>query len=117
MVDYTKKELRDLILEYYDVYRYYPFLATLMNTFKSRMWGRNKNRKVFIKYIRTSSEIYQLLNKRSKRSMTENRTTVCTIRLSKVRDVMFTESLENVPLYINHVRLGAIARWRLNLGK
>jgi len=112
MVEYTKKELRELIHVYYDVHKYYPFLATLMI-----MCGHKKNRKFFLKYIRTSSEVYQLLNKRSRRSMTENRTTVCTTRLSKVRNVMFTEPLENIPLYINHVRLGAIAKWRLKLGK
>jgi hypothetical protein len=112
---YTKQELRLLINKYYNIYEYAPLLHTLLINVHIGPIGLSD--KLPLKYIYDSDEVHNNLKRRSRRSIRPIKHFVCNIRLSDVRKIMYTEPLENTPLYLNHSTLGEIAKWRLSLGK
>jgi len=121
MITYTKKEIRNLLDRYPNRFYYLPFVSALCSPpFSKRKQFRANGIKTLalpLKYVHSSNKVYELLNAHSRRSMTNNNEMVCTVRLSKVRDIMFRESLECMPLHINKARISEIAKWRLELGK
>ena len=67
--------------------------------------------------IRKVSEVYRIMEEKSKCNLYDYLTYKRKTRVSVVKRVMFEEPLERVPLYINDIKRDYIAEWRLQIGK